>query len=462
MSRQKTLKSAFTLEGKGLHTGLPITITFNPAPENSGYRIQRVDLDEQPVIEALAENVVETSRGTVIEKNNVRVGTIEHALAALYASEIDNCLIQVNQPEFPILDGSSSFYTKEICRVGIEEQKEDKDYYIVRKKIEYTHPETGTSILVLPDNDFSVNVLVSFNSPVLNNQYATLNNVSEFADQIAACRTFVFVRELELLLKNNLIKGGDLENAIVIYDQVIDQSEIDRLTDILGKERMKVNNVGYLNELQFDNEPARHKLLDVIGDLALIGKPLKGRIIATCPGHRANTELAKLIRKEIKRQEVTVPVYDPNKAPVLDVNQIKKLLPHRWPFLMVDKIIEIKEKSIVGVKNVTSNETFFCGHFPEEPVMPGVLIIEGLAQAGGILALGQVPDPENYSTYFLKLNDVRWRQKVVPGDTLVYEMVLLEPIRRGIVHMFGKAYVNNKVVAEGDLMAQIVRNKVEE
>ena len=348
---------------------------------------------------------------------------------------------------------------KEIGKVGIEEQNEDKDYYIVRKKIEYTNPETGTSILMLPDDDFSVNVLISFNSCVLNNQYATLNNVSEFAEQIAGCRTFVFARELEVLLKNNLIKGGDLENAIVIYDQIIEQTEIDRLTDLLGKERMKVNNVGYLNELQFDNEPARHKLLDMIGDLALIGKPVKGKIIATCPGHKANTELAKLIRKEIKRQEASVPAYDPNKTPVLDVNQIKKLLPHRYPFLMVDKIIEIKDKSIVGVKNVTSNETFFCGHFPEEPVMPGVLLVEAMAQTGGLLVLSGLEDAERYSTYFMKIDNVKFRQKVVPGDTVIFKLELMTEIRRGCAYMKGYAFVGDKITAEAEFMAQIVKNK---
>ena len=347
MSKQKTLKAAFTLEGKGLHTGLPITVTFNPAPANHGIKIQRVDLENAPVIDALAENVVETTRGTVLEKGGARVSTIEHAMSALYAAGVDNCLIQVNQPEFPIMDGSAVCYSAKIGEVGLEEQTEDRDYYIVRKKIEHK-TENGSSIVMLPDDDFSVNVLVSFDSPVLNNQYASLDSLDDYEKEIASCRTFVFVRELEALLKNNLIKGGDLENAIVIYDQVIDQAEIDRLTDILGKERIKVDNIGYLNvkPLQFDNEPARHKLLDIIGDLALIGKPIKGRVIATCPGHKVNTDLAKQIRKEIKKQEVFAPVYDMNKAPVMNVNQIKDLLPHRWPFLLVDKIIEINDKSI--------------------------------------------------------------------------------------------------------------------
>ena len=367
MAKQKTLKEAFSLQGKGLHTGLPVTITFNPAPANHGYKIQRVDLEGQPIIEAIAQNVVETSRGTVVAEGDVRVSTIEHAMSALYASEIDNCLIQVDQPESPILDGSAFPFVQEIARVGFEEQPYDREYYVVTKKVEYKDPETGSSITLLPDDEFSVNVLVSYPSCILSNQYATLNSLSEYTKEIAASRTFVFVREIEALLKNNLIKGGDLDNAIVIYDKEMSQADIDHLTSLIGMDPISVSSLGYIQArpLTFNNEPARHKLLDVIGDLALIGRPIKGRVIANCPGHKLNTDFAKKVYKTLKRQEIIIPHYDPTVPPLMDINKIKQHLPHRWPMLLIDRIIEVKERGVVGVKNVSGNENFFCGHFPD-------------------------------------------------------------------------------------------------
>lgn len=461
MQKQNTLKQSFTLQGKGLHTGLDIQITFNPAPENHGYKIKRVDLEGEPTIDALAENVVATQRGTVISKNNVQISTIEHAMAALYAYEIDNCLIEVNAPEFPILDGSARIYVEEIEKAGIIAQNVDKDFYIVKHKIEIKDEESGSSITILPDDKFSVNTLISFPSPILSNQFATLSNLTDFKKEIASSRTFVFVREVEALIQNNLIKGGDLDNAIVIYDQEMPQEDINRLADTIGVSHKNVSTLGYINNkpLVFDNEPARHKLLDIIGDLALIGKPIRGQVIATRPGHKINNKLARLIRKDIKKNEVQAPVYDPSIAPVMDNVRIKELLPHRYPMLMIDKIIEIGTSHIIGIKNITANEPFFVGHFPDEPVMPGVLQIEAMAQTGGLLVLNSVEEPNRYSTYFLKIDNVKFRQKVVPGDTLIFRLEMIGEMRRGCALMKGYAFVGEKIVCEAEFMAQIIKNK---
>lgn len=461
MLKQKTLKGSFSLCGKGLHTGLNLTVTFNPAPDNHGYKIQRIDIEGQPIIDAVAENVTETTRGTVLSKNNVKVSTVEHALAALYAAGIDNCLIQVNGPEFPILDGSAKFYVENIERVGIEEQNAVKDYYIIKSKIEYKDEATGSSIMVLPDENFSVNVLISYESSVLSNQFATLDNMSDFPKEIASSRTFVFVREIEPLLGAGLIKGGDLDNAVVIYERQMTQENLDKLADVMKVEHRDATKLGYLNNkpLVWPNEPARHKLLDIIGDLALIGRPIKGRIIATRPGHTVNNKFARLLRKEIKLHDIQAPVYNCNEAPVMDVNRIRELLPHRYPFQLVDKVTAIGANYIVGIKNVTANEPFFQGHFPQEPVMPGVLQIEAMAQVGGLLVLNSVDEPERYSTYFMKIDGVKFRQKVVPGDTLIFRVELLAPIRRGISSMKGYVFVGEKVVCEAEIMAQIVKNK---
>ena len=461
MSKQKTLKGSFALCGKGLHTGLSLTVTFNPAPENSGYKIQRIDLENQPVIEAIAENVVDTQRGTVLGKGDVRVSTIEHGMSALYAMGIDNCLIQVNGPEFPILDGSASMYVDKINEIGIEEQNAPKDYYIIRHKIEIKDEESGSCITILPDEGFSLTTMCSFESKLINSQFATLDDMDAYATEIAPARTFVFVRDIEPLLKANLIKGGDMDNAIVIYERQTTQERLDQLADFLKVPRLDATKLGYIQHkpLVWENECTRHKLLDIIGDMALIGRPIKGRIIATRPGHTINNKFARLMRREIRKHEIQAPIYDCNEPPVMDVNRIRELLPHRYPMQLVDKVISLGANSIVGVKNVTSNEPFFTGHFPQEPVMPGVLQIEAMAQCGGLLVLNTLEEPERWSTYFMRIDDVKFRQKVVPGDTLLFKVDLLAPVRHGISSMKGYVFVGDKVVSEATFTAQIVKNK---
>ena len=436
--KQQTLKGSFSLFGKGLHTGLSLTVTFNPAPENTGYKIQRIDLEGQPVIDAVAENVVDTQRGTVLGKGDARVSTVEHGLSALYAMGVDNCLIQVNGPEFPILDGSAVKYVEKIQEVGIEEQNAPKDWYIIRKKIEVKDEETGSCITILPDEEFSVTAMCSFESKFINSH-----------------------RDIEPLLQANLIKGGDLDNAIVIYERQTTQERLDELADMLHVEHRDATELGYIQHkpLVWENECTRHKLLDVIGDMAMIGKPIKGRIIATRPGHTINNKFARLMRKEIRKHEIQAPIYDPNEEPIMDVNRIRELLPHRYPMQLVDKVIALGATSIVGVKNITSNEPFFLGHFPEEPVMPGVLQIEAMAQCGGLLVLNTLEDPKRWSTYFMKINDVKFRQKVVPGDTLIFKVELLAPVRHGISSMKGYIFVGDHIVAEATFTAQIVMNK---
>lgn len=461
--KQRTLKAPIAFKGTGLHTGVEVNMTFHPAPDSHGYIFKRTDLPGQPTINALAENVVETSRGTTLEENGARISTIEHVLASFAGMGIDNVLVEVDAPEVPILDGSSLEYVEAIEKTGYTEQQTDRKYFILKEKLEYYDEEHGIHIIAYPDKIQSINVLIDYNSKVLGNQYASLEDLENFKEEIAPCRTFVFLHELEYLVKNNLIKGGDVDNAIIIVDRPVKQEELDRLTTLFNKPKVEVMPEGILNnvDLRFPNEPARHKLLDLIGDLALVGRWFKAKIIATRPGHQSNNEFARALRQVMKKAALQkkVPIYNPNIEPLLDINEVKKRLPHRYPFLLVDKVIRMDEKSVVGIKNVTLNEPFFTGHFPEEPVMPGVLLIEAAAQVGGMLVLGTVHDPENYSTYFLKIDKVKFKRKVVPGDTLILKMDLLEPIRRGIALMFAEIFVGNKLVMEGELMAQIVKNK---
>jgi UDP-3-O-[3-hydroxymyristoyl] N-acetylglucosamine deacetylase/3-hydroxyacyl-[acyl-carrier-protein] dehydratase len=461
--KQRTLASEFSLTGKGLHTGINVTITFKPAPANHGYKFCRVDLPGKPVIDALAENVADTARGTTLVQNNASVATVEHVLAALYGLRVDNALIELDGPEAPIMGGSAWKFVEGIKEAGVTELKEERNYYVVKQKIVYSEEEHGVDLIVYPDDHLSINVLIDYNSKILGNQYSIMDSVDDFEEKISRSRTFVFFHELEPLFNMGRIKGGDLDNAIVILEKEVDQSEIDRIARLFNRPGISTHNAGVLNntELRYPNEPARHKLLDILGDIALVGHPIKGKIVATRPGHAANTKLARIMRQEMKKakSKQNIPVYDPTQPPVFTLEDIRKRLPHRFPFLLVDKIISLDETSIVGIKNVTFNEQFFQGHFPEEPVMPGVLMVEALAQTGGLLVLSTVEDPEKYSTYFLKIDKLKFKHKVVPGDTIILKMELADVIRRGIVTMFGQAFVGNTLVLEGEMTAQVVKNK---
>lgn len=461
IEKQKTILAPVTVSGVGLHTGQMVTLSFKPAPEDSGIRFLRTDLQEEVFIEADADYVVDTSRGTTIEKEGVRLLTVEHVLAAVTGMDIDNIIVEVDCEEMPIMDGSSKFYVEALEKAGIQQQEAPRQYFEIQETARFYDEEKDCEFIAIPADKYRLSCMIDFNSKVLGSQYATLDDLKQFKDDIAPCRTFVFLHELEFLLSNNLIKGGDLSNAIVFVDRPVEQPELDRLAKLFNKPSVEVKTEGILNNLEpyFANEPARHKLLDVVGDLTLAGKRIKGHIVATKPGHASNVKFAKHIKKLIKKKvaEQHIPVYHPDQKPVFDINDIKGMLPHRYPFLLVDKIIEISDSHVVGVKNVTMNESFFSGHFPNEPVMPGVLQIEAMAQTGGILILSTVEDPENYSTYFLKIDNVKFKQKVIPGDTLILKCSLISPVRRGICHMRCIGYVGSKVVLESELMAQIVK-----
>ncbi|OXG07145.1 bifunctional UDP-3-O-[3-hydroxymyristoyl] N-acetylglucosamine deacetylase/3-hydroxyacyl-ACP dehydratase [Flavobacterium araucananum] len=462
MVKQKTIKNEISLTGVGLHTGKEVTMTFKPAPINNGFTFVRVDLQGQPVIEADANYVVNTQRGTNLEKLGVKIQTPEHVLAALVGCDLDNVIIELNASELPIMDGSSKYFVEAIENAGIEEQDAKRNVYVVKEVISFTDETTGSEILVMPSDDYQVTAMVDFGTKVLGTQNATMKSIADFKDEIANSRTFSFLHELESLLENGLIKGGDLNNAIVYVDKEISEATMENLKKAFGKDKISVKPNGVLDNLtlHYPNEAARHKLLDVVGDLSLIGVRIQGKIIANKPGHYVNTQFAKKLAKIIKiEQRNHVPVYDLNLEPLMDIHKIMAVLPHRPPFLLIDRIIEMSDSHVVGMKNVTMNENFFVGHFPEAPVMPGVLIVEAMAQTGGILVLSTVPDPENYLTYFMKIDNVKFKHKVLPGDTLIFKCELISPIRRGICHMQANAYANGKLVTEAELMAQIARKQ---
>jgi len=458
--KQQTIQKAVTISGVGLHTGVQTTMTFMPAKPNHGIKFQRIDLPGSPIIEADCDRVVDVSRGTTIEQSGARVSTIEHTLAALVGLEIDNVLIQLDGPEAPIMDGSSIQFVNALKEVGTEEQNALRDFFEVQDSIFYREAARNVEIAALPLDDYRVTVMVDYNSPVLGSQHASITSIQQFEKEIASCRTFCFLHELEMLYKNNLIRGGDLNNAIVIVDRIVEPHELDNIARMLNKPKVEVKKEGILNniELRYNNEPARHKLLDIIGDLALAGRPLKAQILAARPGHAANVAFAKKLKKSMQEADKKgVPKYNPSLPPVMDINKITATLPHRYPFILIDKIIYLDKERVIGVKNVTMNENYFQGHFPRNPVYPGVLQVESMAQIGGILVLNTVPDPENYWTYFLGIDEFRFRKMVLPGDTLVIQCDLLAPIRRGIAKMTGRGYVGNTLVCEGTMTASIVR-----
>ena len=464
---QTTLRASFSISGVGLHTGQTVNMTFVPAEEDHGYKFQRVDIEGQPIIEADCDLVTDISRGTTLEKDGVKVSTVEHVLAALVGMEVDNVLIQLDASETPIMDGSSKFIVDHILETGTVEQKKVREYYEIPQNFTYVEEDRGVEMIAMPLDDYRLTVMIDYNSPVLGSQHASISELKEFPKEIASCRTFCFLHELEMLVENNLIKGGDLNNAIVVVDRVVEEEELEQLAKLFNRPKVEVKKEGILNnvELRFQNEPARHKLLDLIGDLALIGTPIKAQIIAARPGHAANVEFAKKIKRAIQEEKKRakkmdrIPVYDPNKPPIFSYPELEKILPHKFPFLLVDKILSLDTNEVIAVKNITGDQHFFQGHFPGEPLMPGVLQLEAMAQAGGVLVLHDKENPDKWSTYFVKIESAKFKGKVVPGDSLLIRMELTRPIRRGLCLMHGEAYVGDRMVCEADMMAQIIENK---